>query len=113
MEGFLGRHSSQDDRDRVQASPQVTSNHDGLVCAPHETAGEKGEDKHQAVVQLSPRPGHTQLVKEPMYIEEGRGQFPQDEIATVVVDERSLQPKSVSSSRLSGWVPGKLTKPKE
>lgn len=74
----------------LDAGPEVAVDEDGGVGAPHQAAGEEGGDQHEAVVELGAGAGHAQLVEEPVDVEEGRGELPEDEDGTVVVDEWPL-----------------------
>lgn len=74
----------------VDGSVNVRKNFDRLVGSVHQTTREEGKEEHQAVVQLSAGPGHAKLVKEPVDVEEGSRQLPENEDATVVVEKGSL-----------------------
>jgi len=63
----------------------------GGVRAPDKTAAEEGGEKENAVGELEVGTGFIELVEEPVDIEEGGGEFIEDEGWSVEVDERSLE----------------------
>lgn len=82
--GLLGRYEV---GPPVNTGPDIAIEEDRLIGAPHQTAREEGGDQHEAVVELSARTSHAELVKEPVDIEEGRGQLPQDKVAAIEIDK--------------------------
>lgn len=74
----------------VQGCPDVLVHADGLVGPPEETAAEEGEEEENAVVPLGEGAGHAEFVEEPVEIEEGGGEFVEDECWAVEVYEGAL-----------------------
>lgn len=62
-----------------------------LVSSPDEAAGEEREQQHHAVVPLCLAAGHVDFVQEPVDVQEGAGEFIEDEGGGVEVNERSLE----------------------
>lgn len=71
----------------------VIPNHGGLADAPDQTGREEGEEQDDAIVELDLSSGQTQLVAEPMNVEEGGRQLVEDEDGGIVVQEGSLYVK--------------------
>ncbi len=74
----------------MEGCPDVLVDADGLVGSPDETAAEEGGEEEDAVVPLGKGAGHAEFVKEPVEIEEGRGEFVEDECWAVEVYEGAL-----------------------
>ena len=74
----------------VQGCPDVLVDADGLVGSPEETAAEEGDEEEDAVVPLGEGAGHAEFVEEPVEIEEGGGEFVEDERWAVEVYEGAL-----------------------
>ena len=62
----------------------------GLVGSPDETAAEEGKNESKSVVELPLGAGQTELVKEPVDVEEDRRKLPKNEGGAVVVDKGTL-----------------------
>ena len=69
----------------VEGCPHVLVDANGLVGSPEETAAEKRDEEQDAIVPLRKRAGHTELVEEPVEIEEGGREFVQDECWAVEI----------------------------
>lgn len=91
--GAVGGGGGEVGEGRVRAEGGVDVGEDlvGLVGAVDEAGGEEGEEEGEAVVELELGPGEAELVAEPVDVEEGGGELPEDEDGGVVVDEGSLQ----------------------
>jgi hypothetical protein len=104
-----------------ESSVDIVSHSTRLPGAPDQTATEEGTEKKNAVDKLSSTTGHSQLVEEPVEIEERRGELVENERWPVVVHEWSLCQVSFglsgilahSSPQAERDSPGKLTKPSE
>lgn len=74
----------------MQRGPDVLGDADALIGAPEEAAAEEGGEEEEAVVPLGAGAGHVEFVEEPVEVEEGGGDFIEDEGWAVEVYERSL-----------------------
>ena len=74
----------------MQRGPDVLVHTDGLVGAPDEAAGEEHEEEDDPVVPLVFRAGEVDFVEEPVDVEEGGGEFVEDECWAVEIEEGSL-----------------------
>lgn len=61
-----------------------------MVGSPDQTAGEEGEEEEHAVVPLDGRACEVEFVAEPMDVEEGGGEFVEEESGGVVIEEGAL-----------------------
>lgn len=75
----------------VDGGQDVAEGKEGLISAIDEAAGEEAEEQEEAVVKLGASTRHVKLVHEPVDVEEGRGELPQDEDAAIVVDKGALR----------------------
>lgn len=66
------------------------------ICSPHETTGEEGDDEKASVDSLIDRTCETELVAEPVDVEEGSRQLMEQKNRAVEVNEWSLPTLSVS-----------------
>ena len=57
---------------RLECCPDVLIHPDALIRAPDQTAGAERRDERDSVDELRGRPGHTQLIHEPMDVEKRR-----------------------------------------
>ena len=80
----------------VQRGPDVLRHADGLVGAPEQAAAEEAGEEEDAVVPLGAGAGHVELVEEPVEVEEGGGEFVEDEGGAVEVDKGTLYVGHVS-----------------
>ena len=69
-----------------------------MVGAPEKAAAEKGREEEDTVVPLWAGAGHLEFVEEPVEVEEGGGEFVEDEGGAVEVDEGAL------IGRLATWM---------
>jgi len=74
----------------VQRRPDVLVDADALVGAPEEAAAEEAGEEEDAVVPLGAGAGHVEFVEEPVEVQEGGGEFVEDEGWAVEVDEGAL-----------------------
>lgn len=74
----------------VESGPDVLVDADGLVGPPEETAAEEGEEEENAIIPLGEGAGHAEFVEEPVEVEEGGGEFVEDECWAVEVYEGAL-----------------------
>lgn len=88
---------------------------DGLEGAPDEAAAEEGGEQDYAVVPLELAAGHVEFVAEPVHVEEGGGEFVEDEDGAVVVYEGALC-GVLEGGEMASWCGGRQgerhTKPK-
>lgn len=61
-----------------------------LIGSPDKSAGEEGDEEHDAVVELCPGSSHLQFVKEPVEVQEWGGELVENEGTSIEVDEWSL-----------------------
>ena len=74
----------------VEGCPDVLVDANGLIGSPKETAAEEGDEEQDAVVPLGEGAGHAEFIEEPVEIEEGGGEFVEDECWAVEVHEGAL-----------------------
>ena len=75
----------------VECAPHVLVNAEGLVSTPAETAGEESGEEADTVDELALGAGEVQFVKEPVEVQEWRGELVKDESRGVVVNEWALE----------------------
>lgn len=70
--------------------PDVPEDEERLVGSVDEAAEEEGRDEDDAVVELEGGASFSELVEEPVDVEEGRREFPEDEVGCIEVDKGAL-----------------------
>lgn len=74
----------------LYGSPHVLVHSEGLVVSPDQSTAAKGCNQSDAVVPLELTACPAQFVEEPVDVDKGGRQFVENEVKTVVVEERAL-----------------------
>ena len=88
----------------MQRGPDVLIHANTLVGAPEEAAAEEAAQEKDAVVPLGAGAGHVELVEEPVEVQEGGGEFIEDECWAVEIEERALGWLSAKASYTRGFM---------
>lgn len=75
----------------MQRNPYIPIHIDGLIGPPDQPAETKGGDEGDAVDELEAGSRAAEFVEVPMDVEERGGEFVEDEVEAVVIEEGTLR----------------------
>ena len=84
----------------MEDQPDILINACCLICSPCKPAAKKCQEEQYAIAELETGTGHVALVKEPIEIQERRGQLIENKGYAVVVCEWVLRLSSVACSHV-------------